>query len=104
MERDNRNTPQVNDHELNVCLVLKLGPNGKWEVKWVGVEEAGPVKIMESIIPDINQKFFKYSVQLVGLASNMVWRPKTSTSPKKTPTQQLIPLEPSRQDLVPFEG
>ena len=35
VERDNMNTPQVNDHELNVRLVLKLGPNGKWEVKWV---------------------------------------------------------------------
>ena len=36
VERDNRNTPLVNDQELNERLVLKLGPNGKWEVKWVG--------------------------------------------------------------------
>ena len=40
--------PQVNDQELNVRLVLKLGPNGKWEVKWADVEEASPMKIVKS--------------------------------------------------------
>ena len=44
VEQDNRDMPQVNDQELNVRLVLKLGPNGKWEVKWADVEEASPMK------------------------------------------------------------
>uniref|UniRef100_A0A7N2LI24 RNA helicase n=1 Tax=Quercus lobata TaxID=97700 RepID=A0A7N2LI24_QUELO len=42
VERDNRNTPLVNDQELNERLDLKLGPNGKWEVcNYVLLEEIG---------------------------------------------------------------
>ena len=49
VEQDNRDMTQVNDQELNVRLVLKLGPNGKWEVKWADVEEASPMKTVKSL-------------------------------------------------------
>ena len=50
VDRDIRDTSQVKDHaELNERFIFKMGPNGKYVVKWADVEELSPMSDVEPI-------------------------------------------------------